>query len=423
MTRLRSIPLAALGPLALGLATLVCLAAMAVAAEPAGTAARPAAAASHVSRVIYPDQRIPLRFSHVQHLALPDALACESCHTRARDSLSSLDNLIPGEAACRPCHAIDRPGVYDRAGMDQAPADKAAPPARCNACHTAVDDKTGVVERVYIPPPNIKFNHAAHVRGQNMACTACHGDLAAQGVSLATRAQLPAMRVCTSCHDGKNAAGECVLCHLAAPGGRVQTEFSSGMLMPSGLVYGAAHDLTFRMNHRAEAQNNSEYCATCHRKSFCLDCHNGVAKPLDFHGNDYVSMHAVDARRNTPDCSACHRSQTFCTGCHSRAGVSADKRGSEFDPAVPERRFHPAGWSDMAARGPDHHAFQAQRNIQQCAACHREQFCVGCHTAEPGSMQVNPHPAGWATSRRCRALVARNARVCLRCHVDQASCE
>ena len=52
-------------------------------------------------------------------------------------------------------------------------------------------------------------------------------------------------------------------------------------------------------------------------REFCVDCHDGVSKPLDFHGNDYMSLHTVDARRQSLDCGACHRLQTFCTGCHA----------------------------------------------------------------------------------------------------------
>ena len=76
-------------------------------------------------------------------------------------------------------------------------------------------------------------------------------------------------------------------------------------------------------------------------------------------------------------------------------------------------------------RGADHHAYQAQRNLRQCASCHREELCLTCHSAQASSYQVSPHPRGWATSRRCEALAARNPRLCLRCHVDfrEVSCD
>ncbi|MEM9489228.1 MAG: cytochrome c3 family protein [Myxococcota bacterium] len=397
-------------------------AAWATIAQPTGTRREP------VSPVIYPDQHIPLRFSHAQHLALEPArvpggqpLTCTTCHTRAARSRSSLDQLIPGEATCRPCHAIDR------SQPDKA-VPTGAPPARCAACHLGDPAPGGPgpkVQRVVIPAPNLKFSHAAHVR-IGMTCTACHGDLRAEGVALATRAQLPAMASCLACHDGRRAPAQCTTCHLAGPGGMVQTRYPSGVLAPSGAIVGDTHHPGFATEHRAVAQNNQAYCENCHRRDECLDCHSGQVKRFAFHPGNYALAHAVDARRNQPDCSSCHRAQSFCTGCHSRSGVSADGRASRFgdsggDPDRPETggvRFHPPGWNDARVIGPDHHGFAAQRNIRTCASCHREQFCVQCHTAEPSNPRpVNPHPPGWARSRRCQSLLDRNRRVCLRCHI------
>jgi hypothetical protein len=235
------------------------------------------------------------------------------------------------------------------------------------------------------------------------------------------------------------APNECATCHVAAGNGMIRTEYDTGSLSPSGVLRGDDHDLNFRTSHRFAAQNDDAYCGNCHRKSFCVDCHNGVVKPMDFHGNDYLTLHTIDARRSSTTCTACHRLQTFCVGCHSRSGVSPDGRGGDFgsrDPALNNfsENYHPAGWVRFnpglqlggGSRERDHHSFEAQRNIEQCAACHREDFCAGCHTEmsdvsspnrQPG---VNPHPNNWANSRRCEALRARAGRMCLRCHVNSA---
>jgi hypothetical protein len=314
-----------------------------------------------------------------------------------------------------------------------APAPKPGRPrADCAACHPGAAGAAGVA-RVVIPPPNLKFSHAAHA-AIGAGCRLCHGDLAAGRVELATRAQLPKMALCMQCHDGVRASAACTTCHLAGAGGRVQLEHASGLLIPSGALRGDAHGEGFRRDHRQAAGADPAYCASCHRAQFCVDCHDGAVKPLDFHGDDYVVLHAIDARRNQPDCSACHRSQSFCVGCHSRTGVALDDAGSEFvgpTSGMPGPRFHPDGWVELDGAGPvlgvdrrpaSHHSFEAQRNIRQCASCHREQFCVRCHTAEPASaFRVNPHPGDWTGSRRCEALLARNPRMCLRCHIDPAA--
>ena len=58
------------------------------------------------SSVIYPDQRLPLVFTHAAHLQR--GATCADCHGAAATSRSAVDNLLPGETACRGCHAIDR---------------------------------------------------------------------------------------------------------------------------------------------------------------------------------------------------------------------------------------------------------------------------------------------------------------------------
>ena len=386
-----------------------------------GLAAEPPAAASLAavtppvgptrspSPVIYPPQDVPLMFSHAAHASEFPNMTCDRCHPSAATSKSSVDNLMAREAACTGdgCHTIDR----------------AAPSAAaCARCHPGFRDGDRTVARVRVPAPNLKFAHQSHV-GRGAACATCHGDFAAVG--LGGREQLPRMATCLGCHDGSRASAACTTCHLTGEAGRITTHFADGDLVPSGSLRGDAHDLTFVRRHADLAQADARYCASCHQEEFCSDCHDGAVKPLDYHTGDYLSIHPIEARRNVPDCSTCHRSQTFCVGCHSRVGLSADGRVGAPEADDPEAgRFHPAGWAEETI-GADHHALEARRNLKQCASCHREQFCVGCHTAEEGSMQVSPHPVGWAGSRRCEALAARNERMCLRCHItpEERGCD
>ncbi|HTM19133.1 MAG TPA: cytochrome c3 family protein [Kofleriaceae bacterium] len=393
------------------------------------------------SDVIFPAQDIPLRFTHARHLAR--GTECTDCHTQARKSTTSTDRLIPGEEECRGCHAIERDKPFKEVKPGKAPA-------RCDACHVGFDARAPVdaTRRVNVPTPNLKFDHSAHAGTE---CTVCHGDLKAEQTELATRDNLPRMKLCFGCHDGRKAANACTTCHLAGPGGMVRSEYPEGKLMPSGVLRGDAHDSMFRTNHGAVARNDERYCGNCHKKAFCTECHDGVVKPMDFHPAEYVSLHALDARRNTPDCSTCHREQTFCVGCHARSGVAGDTivgrdvdfevRGSDYVSRIvdqnrtAEQRFHPSGWVrynnlgrlDLGADGNPsraitHHSYQAQRNIRTCVACHRESFCTQCHTPkvniDDASPAINPHPNGWRSSRQCRALAARAGRMCLRCHVN-----
>lgn len=387
------------------------------------------------SPVIYPEQKIPLRFSHAQHLAMD--VKCVFCHENVDKSVSSRDRLLPKQEVCESCHNID----------NDEPFKKTKVPASCATCHVGFPKEPGpaaptsmsspqllaLIAPVVRPEPNLKFNHQLHL-GRGIGCERCHGDL--RKVELATRAQLPRMPLCLSCHDDglghpgkvRGASPRCGTCHILQRDGTIQVRYESGLLVPSGTWRGDTHGLSFKREHRTVAQNEPGYCQSCHRQEWCQGCHNGVVKPMDFHGNDYVSRHPLDARRNDPDCGACHRRQTFCLGCHERLGV-VDKytlpgspAASAFAPGT-ARRFHPEGWASPSP-GASHHAWEAQRNIRSCVSCHREETCLQCHSTQPGvrvpgggpGNGIDPHPIGWADSSRCQSLADRNPRVCLKCH-------
>lgn len=397
----------------------------------------PAASKAGPSTVIYPAQRLPLKFSHARHLQR--GTGCVECHEQATVSVSSRDNLLPKEAACARCHAIDH---------DQPGKRTDGPPAACGACHRGLPANIAElpapgpaleaqIERSELPAPHLKFNHRQHAEAQ-IQCERCHGDL--RQIDLATRAQLPRMALCLGCHSDGLRRGEsagrraptarCPACHIQQGDGTLETRLPSGVLVPSGELRGDDHSLTFSRQHRQVALSEPSYCANCHTQPWCQRCHNGVVKPLDIHGGDYISRHGQDARRNQPDCGSCHRQQTFCLACHERLGVVSHSTlpgspsPSGFQPAS-ARRFHPEGWaSSFGGAASNQHAQEAQRNIRSCTSCHREETCLGCHSTlsdsrVPGG--ANPHPADWVSSGRCRSLVSRNSRVCLKCHRDGAA--
>jgi hypothetical protein len=357
------------------------------------------------SPVVYPDQRLPLVFSHQKHLAR--GTKCEACHPDATTSRSSIDNLIPTEMQCRACHPIDR----------TQPTKAATPVAACTGCHLGWTPDAPVA-RVYLTPSPLKFDHSAHAK---QTCESCHKDI--RQVELATTRQLPTMSSCFSCHRQDTRA--CTTCHLAATGGLVQTSFAHGRLVPSSSSLGDEHGPDFARDHKQQARRLDATCDACHDRSECVECHEGAVKPLEFHPANYLLVHAVDARRGRPDCSACHRAETFCIACHERSGLGT--RGeSQFNSRDPLQQFHAPNWASQGG-GPatNLHAAVAKRSIGTCASCHREDDCLKCHSAEAGALKVSPHPAGWRGSARCRALDRGNRRMCLRCHVtdDELGCD
>ena len=407
------------------------------AALAAGAALAAASSTRAPSPLIYPAETVPIAFDHAQHARL--GATCEGCHQLALTSISAADNLIPREAACRTCHKIDRDQPAKAVPQGQGAA-------RCDACHVDAagtrwmpgPNATAEPPRALLARPNLKFNHKLHA-SRGIACALCHANAEMQQAPV-TRVDLPLMATCLGCHDGKQATARCSACHVTEPDGRLKTKLVSaatmaaggtGPLVPSGSLRGIeAHGPTFRRDH-ATAGRDESYCLTCHRRNECIDCHGGVVRPPDIHPSDYVSLHAVDARRNTPDCSACHRTQSFCVGCHQRTGVGPDPEGgvpgkranNPFGTGTGLKTFHPPGWARDAAGAviatprASSHSQAAKRNIRACASCHREESCLDCHTADPNrGLTFSPHGPGFAATARCRFLAARNKRVCLKCH-------
>ncbi len=272
----------------------------------------PLLVAAAPSPVVYPPQELPLSFSHARHLGRAQ-LACTRCHARALTSRNAADDLLPEEATCTGsgCHTVDR---------RSATTTKA-----CTLCHSGGWNGQAAPPAVVLPAPNLKFPHALH----QQPCSECHGDPRRANTGLMTRADLPRMAQCLGCHDGKSAPARCTTCHVGDAAGRVRTDFPEGQLVPAD-----THPPDVRVNHARAARSDAASCESCHTRSLCIDCHDGRVKPLDFHAGDYQLTHPVDARRNTPACSSCHRAQTFCTGCHARAGVTTDRRTSEDSSAL-----------------------------------------------------------------------------------------
>jgi hypothetical protein len=352
---------------------------------------------------VYPAQDIPLRFNHGLHLA--KGMACTQCHTQIEQSRKASDLNIPTGAVCDRCHGPQHPRPIEE-------------PARCEMCHTSVDDANRVTAGLRMPKPLLHFNHALHLeRGAD--CSACHGDMSK--VRLATTLQLPAEADCLTCHDGFGATNRCGACHPSDAGGQLVTRAQDDRVMPAlvpqgASSWGAAHDLAFVEDHTGIAKANPKLCESCHSDTFCTDCHAGTVRPLRIHAGDYLTLHAMDARARTQDCQACHRTQTFCLGCHERMGFGERDQGS-FGVGG-SLQFHPQGWSGPPGM-PQGHAHAAQRNLGACVSCHDEHSCMACHAttdvASPG-LSVSPHGARFARSARCEALASRNRRVCLKCH-------
>lgn len=370
------------------------------------------------SSVIFPEQRITIRFNHERHVR-GLGISCTTCHDRAKTSRNSGDRLLPAGTRCDGCHGSDH-SKPTAVGSD--PNELIA---ECGFCHLGYRPGDGNrVQRLQLPPPNLKFNHALHVAG-GATCQSCHG--AVERLELATRDQLPRMRACVGCHREANAAphaasGACTTCHLS-DGARVRTHFGTAALLPPQWLKDAQHGPDWLARHKEVAGQDSRFCGSCHSEKSCADCHDGRVRPRQVHPNDFLSMHAVSARQNSPRCTSCHQQQSFCLSCHQRAGVAAS---GPFQNFAERGRFHPPPevWS-TGPRSTRHHAWEAERNLNACISCHTERDCVACHATRgvggpggglsAGSLRGgDPHPPGFRS--RCGRALRQNARPCLVCH-------
>jgi hypothetical protein len=359
---------------------------------------------------IFPPQQITIRFNHKKHVKELQQ-TCKVCHAAAYDSKVSSDRLLPKPAlVCDNCHDVNHsnPAAVTTGGERNG---------QCTFCH--LGDRAGEggkVAPVVIPQPNLRMNHSAHLK-RNIQCAQCHGKI--EELELATREQLPRMAGCFQCHAKSGPAqgearGHCTNCHITEPSGRMLTTFSTGELKPPPWLHGAAHTPDWIERHKGVAGANSELCASCHTTTFCNDCHDGRVRPRAVHPSDWISMHPEAARMDNPRCVSCHQLTTFCGDCHRRIGVARDTPSGN---RLAGRRFHlaPEVWT-QAPRSPQHHSWEAERNLNACVACHTERDCATCHATKGlrGGAGVNPHPPSFASS--CATPFKRNPRPCLVCH-------
>jgi hypothetical protein len=361
------------------------------------------------SDVIYPTQHLTIRFDHAKHVGKDVGATCKTCHAGAYRSTSVADSLVPNGMVCDACHSTDH---TELSGVK--PGDDAS--GQCAYCHVGYKATDGnAVPTLALPRANLLFNHKAHV-DRNIGCAQCHG--AVDQLELATRDQMPRMRGCFNCHQMPDSAsrGEaksaCDTCHVRGTQGTLmKTMFASGTLLPPRWLHNAEHTPDFIERHKGIAADDSQFCANCHKEDFCTDCHDGRVRPRSVHPGDYLNMHAIEARMETQKCTSCHQQQSFCLDCHMRVGVAESSPPGARDSA----RFHPPKsiWSDPP-RKPGHHAFEAERNLNQCVSCHTERDCVACHGALGVGGGFDPHKTGFVGG--CATQFRRNPRPCFTCH-------
>ncbi|GFO60561.1 cytochrome c [Geomonas silvestris] len=90
------------------------------------------------------------------------------------------------------------------------------------------------------------------------------------------------------------------------------------------------HSRSFIANHRFYAGSDDILCASCHKVSFCADCHTNQTemKPSVKLGNrpdrtmphrgDYLTLHKIEGKLDPASCHRCHgrANNERCVVCH-----------------------------------------------------------------------------------------------------------
>ena len=115
------------------------------------------------------------------------------------------------------------------------------------------------------------------------------------------------------------------------------------------------------------------------------------------HGTEQMREHVSIARREGGNCVDCHKQQ-FCLDCHTGGGIDANLNVSNYrGNYVPNT--HRTSFREI-------HPLKALDNPQTCIRCHDSKFCSECHTKFRGEdlrtlshrRSLSDLPAGTGTS-------------------------
>lgn len=309
-----------------------------------------------------------LKFSHALHVK-DQGIACADCHTSAKESKFSSDDLLGTHASCQSCH-------------EEQIANN------CATCHTNPE------QIVAIPSPSreLIFSHERHTTALSIECGTCHAGL--EEATIASAKNMPAMTTCMTCHTAKKASINCETCH---------TNFTS--LVPDDHRAGE-----FKKDHAKITRLGMQdvRCASCHREQFCQDCHVGdelknfsgareravdpsprastkdspkQLRVQQVHSLNYRYTHGIEAQSKTLDCGTCHQAQSFCAECHESGTITQFR--------IKPSTHNTAGFVTIGrGTGGGIHATMARRDLESCVTCHDVQgsdpVCATCHTEGGG---------------------------------------
>jgi hypothetical protein len=218
---------------------------------------------------------------------------CNSCHQRSDNSATP---RFAGHSSCIDCH-------LSQFVTPQSPI--------CSICHSNVQTASAPMRAFptsFNERFNMKFDHAAHNRGDGRpaeGCAACHKPLRG-GVALSIPVNLAAHNQCFSCHTpnrtvGGRDIGSCSTCHSIANYRRTPT---------TGVAFRA------NFSHADHGSRQRLGCADCHTVRAGAPQSKQVSSPI-------ATKHIASSR--AMNCMTCHndkrafgdRDFANCKRCHT----------------------------------------------------------------------------------------------------------
>ena len=348
----------------------------------------------------------------------------EACHKVQDDTITAYEHSSHSKISCMACHmpvnanpvvfllhkaealgelALTVSNNYELPLNGESEIALTMKETQCTQCHS-------LATRDVTPSPGIKINHETHT-DKAVTCTLCHNRIAHRedftltltdpesGEPNKKHADFMSMTACFRCHGLEKEApapGTCLACHTADFELKPPSHLESGFVKKHGevalevqkevaeaLKESGREPVTGETKAEFESWNEESEetlgemlppvgaineCSTCHRDSFCTDCH-GTPMP---HSAEFVEPkdvkdvkgHPAQSKVLTKKCVMCHGDNAkthFCDKCHH--GEQVDY---EYVVSKPWATQHPAA--------------VAKSGVKSCTAkCHTAKFCVDCH--------------------------------------------
>ncbi len=239
---------------------------------------------------------------------------CASCHRREGKS-TQLE--YAGHDSCVGCHI----GQF----INNAVTDENR--AMCAICHSSLDSKDPPMKAFPVSFKegfNMKFDHAAHERGEGRpanGCAFCHSP---SGPGQSIPSGITSHNNCYTCHTPDTKISSCNVCHELAP---------------------------YRRTTMSQYNFRGIFTHRDHRGVGCSDCHNVIAGAAQ--GRQVTNI-AIRQHLTAPgnNCLMCHNGRRAFTGndpfnvascsrCHGSSGPSRIQGTSLPDGTVPDTPAEP----------------------------------------------------------------------------------